>query len=101
MSDEQVAAFGRFNGVPSGPELERFFFLDDADLDLIAKRRNSHNQLGFALQLGTVRYLGTFLPDPLEVLEASGALPPDLGHGGKARWRACRSACRRRVKTGQ
>lgn len=67
LSDEQVAAFGRFNGVPSGPELERFFFLDDADLDLIAKRRNSHNQLGFALQLGTVRYLGTFLPDPLEV----------------------------------
>lgn len=67
FSDGQAPAYGWFGGVPSQVELERYFFLDDADRLLVAKRRGEHNRLGFAVQLGTVRMLGTFLSDPLDV----------------------------------
>jgi len=67
LSDAEAAAFGRFVGAPARDDLDRFFFLDDADLELIDDRRGSHNRLGFALHLGTVRFLGTFLPDPSDV----------------------------------
>jgi Domain of unknown function (DUF4158) len=67
LSDEQVAAYGCFVGDPQRPELERFFYLDDADRNLIARRRSDHHRLGFAVQLGTVRAVGRFLEDPLDV----------------------------------
>jgi hypothetical protein len=67
LSDEEAAACGRFGGPPSRSELERVFFLDDADRGLIARHRGEYNRLGFALQLTTVRSLGLFLVDPLEV----------------------------------
>lgn len=67
LSDDQAAAYGRFTGPPERAELERFFFLDDADRVLVGKRRGDHNRLGFSLQLGTARFIGLFLPDPLDV----------------------------------
>lgn len=67
LSDVEAAAYGRFIGPPSREDLERSFFLDDADRELIARHRGEHNRLGFALQLTTVRSLGLFLVDPLDV----------------------------------
>jgi TnpA family transposase len=63
LTDEQAARYAAFDGAPSRAELERFFFLDDADRELVEGRRRAHNRLGFAVQLTSVRFLGRFLPD--------------------------------------
>jgi Domain of unknown function (DUF4158) len=65
------ADYGRFPPALSDDELAGFFFFDQTDRRLIARRRRDSNRLGFALQLGTVRYLGRFLEDPA-------AVPPQL-----------------------
>lgn len=49
LTDEQAEAYGKFAEEPTRPELERFFFLDDVDRDLIARRRSAHHQLGFVI----------------------------------------------------
>ncbi|MCX4395102.1 DUF4158 domain-containing protein [Streptomyces sp. NBC_00053] len=53
--------------LPACAELERFFFLDDADREKVQAKRRAHNRLGFAVQLTTVRFLGRFMPDPRQV----------------------------------
>jgi TnpA family transposase len=67
LSDEQAARYGRYHHDPTPEHLTRFFFLSEPDLALIAERRRKHNKLGFAVQLCTLRYLGTFLPNPVQV----------------------------------
>jgi hypothetical protein len=68
LSDEQVARYGGFLGDPSAYDLERFFRLDAEGSRLLKGKRRDENRLGFAVQWGTVRMLGTFLgEDPTAV----------------------------------
>lgn len=79
LSAEQLSGYGRYGpGLLDREVLDRFFFLDDADREVVAKRRGDHNRLGYALQLLTVRYLGAFLSDvtivPIEIVHVAAQL---------------------------
>lgn len=103
LSDSQRSRYGRYVGNPSQQDLARCFHLDEADRDRVGSLRGSHNRLGYALQLGSARYLGTFVPDLREVPETVvtyvagqvGAGDPRaclrLYHSAETRQRHCRS----------
>ncbi|MEU3333028.1 DUF4158 domain-containing protein [Glutamicibacter creatinolyticus] len=46
LSDNQVAVYGQFSGPVSPAELERFFFLNDRDVELVGRRRREGSRLG-------------------------------------------------------
>jgi hypothetical protein len=64
---EQIAVYGRYSGPPTVDELDQYFVLDDEDRDLMVNLHGDESRLGFALQLTTLRFLGTFLDDPIDV----------------------------------
>lgn len=81
LTPDQLKSFGRYDGDPSPEDLTRYFHLDDTDLGMIGRRRERYNRLGFAIQLATVRFLGTFKEKSIDVpVVVMWTLARQLGH---------------------
>jgi len=86
LSVEQRARYGRFAAEPTPGELEQFFRLDAKALESARAKRRATTRLGWAVQWGTVRMLGTFLTEeptaiPVSVVAfVAGQLGEDAEH---------------------
>ncbi|MGC8489340.1 MAG: Tn3 family transposase, partial [Clostridia bacterium] len=69
LTPEYQARYGQFAGPVSAQQLARSFELSETDAIQVGRYRGAHNRLGFAVQLGTVRFLGTFITDLTTVPE--------------------------------
>lgn len=67
LTEEQRSSYGTFTAVPDDAQLAGYFRLDRDARKRAMACRGARLQLGYAVQLGTVRFLGTFLDNPEHV----------------------------------
>lgn len=70
LTPAQQDRYGQYPDTLSSDELAGYFHLDDEDVQWISTKRRDSSRLGYALQLTTARYLGTFLENPTAVPDA-------------------------------
>ncbi|MEU7838028.1 DUF4158 domain-containing protein [Nonomuraea sp. NPDC049129] len=67
LTEEQRGRWARFNRIPDQAQLGGFFHLDGVDRRRAMAANGARNQIGYAVQLGTARFLGCFLTGPEDV----------------------------------
>ena len=67
LNDNHLAQYAQFTADPTPEQLIDCFRLTFEDHKLAHAKLEPHNRLGLGVQLGTLRFLGTFLPDPTTV----------------------------------
>lgn len=70
LSKEQHEKYGKYpEEEVSEKQLSKYFHLDNYDLMIVNKHQKAYLRFGFAIQLCTIRFLGTFLATPTNVPE--------------------------------
>ncbi len=59
LTDAERTRFDSFPADLTADDLITYFRLSESDLNLIAPQRGAHNRLGIALQLCTLRFMGS------------------------------------------
>ncbi len=69
LTIKQKENYGTFSKELAPEILHKYFHLDDYDKSIIKTCRRSHNKLGYAAQLTTIRFIGVFLTNPINIPE--------------------------------
>ena len=70
LSSAQRAKYACYPDNLPSDLITNHFFLDDQDRERIARKRGNANRLGYAIQLSTVRFLGTFINNLMDIPQA-------------------------------